>query len=124
MASSNKVSSNDLEAKAEWVGVLLQLWDVIGKTPDKKQLTVYINELGIIPIDILKQVISNLLSTRIYHTIPTIGEVWTETRTWFSRYYGILWGDKSISISDIYRLKKYCRDWKPDESEDDHAEVE
>jgi len=106
MASSNNV---DREAKAEWVGVLLQLWDVIGKTPNERQLMVYVNELGVIPTKILKQVISNLLSIRIYHTIPTIGEVWTELRRWYSIETGYLMGNDPISVSDIRRLKDYCR---------------
>ena len=121
MANSNNV---DREAKAEWVGVLLQLWDVIGKTPNERQLMVYVNELGVIPTEILKQVISNLLSIRIYHTIPTIGEIWTELRKWYSFETGYLMGNDPITVNDIHKLKGYCRSWSPSESVDEEPEID
>jgi len=92
---------------------IAQFWEAIGKPVDSKQLAVYARQLGDIPLEILEQVVSNLLSTRIYHTIPTIGEVWTELRRWFCSEIGYLMGDKPISVPDIKTLKRHCRSWQP-----------
>jgi len=67
-------------AKADWVGVLLQLWDAIGKTADKKQLAVYVKQLGDIPLGILERVVQSVLADHTYHTVPTIGEIWAIVR--------------------------------------------
>lgn len=67
-------------AKADWVGVLLQLWDAIGKTADKKQLAVYVTQLGDIPLGILERVVQSVLADHTYHTVPTIGEIWAIVR--------------------------------------------
>jgi hypothetical protein len=64
------------DARAEWIGVLLQLWDAIGKTADKKQLAVYVKQLGDIPLGILERVVQSVLTDHTYHTVPTIGEIW------------------------------------------------
>jgi len=63
-------------ARAEWIGVLLQLWDAIGKTADKKQLAVYVTQLGDIPLGVLEKVVQSVLADHTYHTVPTIGEIW------------------------------------------------
>jgi len=67
-------------ARAEWIGVLLQLWDAIGKTADKKQLAVYVTQLGDIPLGILERVVQSVLADHTYHTVPTIGEIWAIVR--------------------------------------------
>jgi hypothetical protein len=67
-------------ARAEWIGVLLQLWDAIGKTADKKQLAVYVTQLGDIPLGILEKVVQSVLADHTYHTVPTIGEIWAIVR--------------------------------------------
>ena len=68
------------EGRAEWIGVLLQLWDAIGKTADKKQLAVYVKQLGDIPLGILERVVQSVLADHTYHTVPTIGEIWAIVR--------------------------------------------
>lgn len=67
-------------ARAEWIGVLLQLWDAIGKTADKKQLAVYVTQLGDIPLGVLERVVSDILADHTFHTVPTIGELWAIIR--------------------------------------------
>ena len=98
---------------ANKLACIAQFWEAIGKPVDSKQLVVYARQLGDIPLEILEQVVSNLLSTRIYHTIPTIGEVWTELRRWYSIETGYLMGSDPISVNEIHKLKGYCRSWSP-----------
>ena len=108
---------------ANKLACIAQFWEAIGKPVDSKQLVVYARQLGDIPLEILEQVVSNLLSTRIYHTIPTIGEVWTELRRWFCSEFGYLMGDKPISVHDIETLKRYCRSWQPPVRADQEIEA-
>ena len=75
---ASKVTHEEAVAyiQSEWIRTLTQLWDAIGKVADKKQLAVYIKELGCIPLGVLEQVVSRLLADHTYHTVPTIGEIW------------------------------------------------
>jgi hypothetical protein len=67
-------------AMAEWVGILSQLWEAIGKPVDGKQLAVYTRQLGDIPLGILERVVSDILADHTFHTVPTIGELWAIIR--------------------------------------------
>jgi hypothetical protein len=68
------------QARAEWVGVLTQLWDAIGKPIDKKRLDVYIKQLANVPMGILEAVVNKMIREHTWATIPTIGEIWHEIR--------------------------------------------
>lgn len=63
-------------AKAEWVGVLLQLWEAYGKQPDPKQLQVYIKQLGDVPMAILEDAVALLLKEHKFNSVPTLAEIW------------------------------------------------
>lgn len=75
------------EAVAEWTGVLTQLYDAIGKPVDKKQLAVFIKQLGRVPLGLLEQAIGNLLQEHTYHTVPTLGEIWGAIKEIEYRWY-------------------------------------
>lgn len=74
----NVKSDKEIYAMAlnDWVACLSQLWDAVGKTADKKQLAVYVKQLGDIPLGILERVVQSVLTDHTYHTVPTIGEIW------------------------------------------------
>jgi len=101
--------------KAEWTGVLLQLWDAIGKTVEKKQLAVYVKELDEIPMGVLEQVVSRLLAQHTYHTVPTIGDIWNET--W------LVMGHSFRDKLNIDHLKWQLDNWSPTQRVDKYAEA-
>ena len=61
--------------KAEWMAVLLQLWEAYGKVPDRKQFKVYVTQLGHLSIGQLEAGIAHLLTHHKYNSVPTIAEV-------------------------------------------------
>jgi hypothetical protein len=61
--------------KAEWMAVLLQLWEAYGKVPDRKQFKVYVTQLGHLSIGQLESGIAHLLTHHKYNSVPTIAEV-------------------------------------------------
>lgn len=63
------------ELRADWTGVLLQLWEAFGKVPDRKQLKVYAAQLGHLPLGLLEAGISHLLAEHRFNSVPTIAEV-------------------------------------------------
>lgn len=111
------------QGKAEWTAILLQLWDAIGKTAEKKQLAVYVNELGEIPYGVLKQVVSRLLAKHTYHTVPTIGDIWWETGEviGYGAFLDHMHTTKKLDMEGLrYRLANWC----PTPRVDKYAEVE
>lgn len=64
------------EARKEWTGVLLQLWEAYNKTPDSRQLRVYIRQLSDVPLPVLEDTIETLLKEHKFNSVPTLGEVW------------------------------------------------
>jgi hypothetical protein len=84
------------EALNEWTGVLVQLWDAIGKPVDRKQLQVYAKQLNDVPLGLLEQALKALMRRHTYNTVPTIGEIWQEVKKlegdWYvneSNYWGV-----------------------------------
>jgi hypothetical protein len=75
------------EAVAEWTGVLTQLYDAIGKPVDKKQLAVFIKQLGRVPLGLLEQAISEILQNHSYNNVPTLGEIWKAIKDISYRWY-------------------------------------
>lgn len=71
-------------AKEEWIGVLKQLWEAVGKPINKEQLKVYAKHLADIPLGVLEEIIQELLRNHQYSNVPTIGEIWQTIR----RKYG------------------------------------
>ena len=64
------------QAYREWVDVLCQLWEAIGKPVNDKQLAVYVKQLGGVPMAILEDVVSALLREHTWNNVPTLGEIW------------------------------------------------
>ena len=67
-------------AKAEWTGVLLQLWEAYGKQPDPKQLKVYVKQLGSVPMQTLEETVAILLREHKFNSVPTLAEIWAVIR--------------------------------------------
>jgi len=63
-------------ATAEWTAQLTQLWEAVGKPVDRKQLAVYVKQLGRVPLGLLEQAISEILQNHSYNSVPTLGEIW------------------------------------------------
>jgi hypothetical protein len=63
-------------AKAEWMSILLQLWEAYGKQPDPKQLKVYVKQLGDLPMQTLEKTVAVLLREHKFNSVPTIAEIW------------------------------------------------
>jgi hypothetical protein len=94
---------------------LTRLWDAIGKVADKKQLAVYIKELGCIPLGVLEQVVSRILAKHTFHTVPTIGDIWQET--W------LVMGNTEKNSLEMDHLKWQLANWNPTPRVDKYAEV-
>ena len=60
----------------DWVNVLTQLWSAIGKPINDKQLRVYAEQLGDVPLEVLEKVITAVLKQHKYNTVPTLAEIW------------------------------------------------
>ncbi len=69
------------EARKEWTAVLLQLWEAYNKTPDPKQLKVYIKQLSDVPLAVLEDTVATLLREHKFNSVPTLGEVWEVINT-------------------------------------------
>lgn len=74
-------------ALAEWTGQLTQLWEAVGKPVDRKQLAVYVKQLGRVPLGLLEQAISEILQNHTYNTVPTLGEIWRSIKDVSYRFY-------------------------------------
>ena len=119
---ASKVTHEEAVAyiQAEWIRVLTQLWDAIGKVADKKQLAVYIKELGCIPLGVLEQVVSRSLAKHTYHTVPTVGDIWAETWHFMGN------GDPSSEYFHgvkMEHLKWQLEDWSPAPRVDKYADI-
>jgi hypothetical protein len=102
-------------AKAEWVGILTQLWTAIGQPIDKARLDVYIKQLSMMPMAILETVINKLMERHDYHTVPTIGEIWR--MTW------LIMGNSAKEDTDMDHLKWQLANWAPAPRVDKYAEI-
>lgn len=85
MAKSEFWTDKQIEqaARAEWSGVLSQLWEAIGKPVNPSQLKVYVKQLGDLPLGALEIVVTELLRDHKYANVPTIGEIWQMIRKTF-----------------------------------------
>lgn len=119
---ASKVTHEEAVAyiQAEWIRVLTQLWDAIGKVADKKQLAVYIKELGSIPLGVLEQVVSRSLAKHTYHTVPTVGDIWAETWVFFGGYSPNSQYFKGVNMD---YLKWQLENWSPAPRVDKYANI-
>lgn len=78
LASQKPKSDADVRKMAyrEWVDVLCQIWEAIGKPVNDKQLAVYVKQLGDVPMAILEDVVATLLREHTWNNVPTLGEIW------------------------------------------------
>ena len=65
----------------EWNGVLMSLWDAIGKEVDFRRLALYARQLGMVPLGLLEQAVSLAIRDNgSYATVPTVGAIWQALR--------------------------------------------
>lgn len=64
-----------LEARMEWLKILSRLWAALGREPDARQIAVYEQALGFLPVGLLEETINELLLRHRYNNIPTIAEI-------------------------------------------------
>lgn len=64
----------------DWVGIISQLWDAIGKPIDEKRLNVYCKQLSDVPLGLLEAGINYAIRNNTYQTVPPIGQVWAGIR--------------------------------------------
>lgn len=68
------------ESMYEWVGIISQLWDAIGKPVDEKRLDLYCKQLRDVPIGLLEIGVNYAIKNNTYTTVPTIGMIWEGIR--------------------------------------------
>ena len=68
-------------ADSEWLGLLREMWEAIGKPVDEKRLLVYARQLGIVPFGLLEKSVARAIRTNgQYQTVPTVGAIWDAVR--------------------------------------------
>lgn len=67
-------------AMTEWVEIIAQLWDAIGKPVDEKRLDVYCKQMRDVPIGLLEIGVNYAIKNNTYNTIPAIGLIWEGIR--------------------------------------------
>jgi len=99
-------------ATAEWTAQLTQLWEAVGKPVDRKQLAVYVKQLGRVPLGLLEQAISEILQNHSYNTVPTLGEIWKAIKDISYRWYqaeSAYWGtEMHLDIVDHAATVQIC----------------
>ena len=99
-------------ATAEWTAQLTQLWEAVGKPIDRKQLAVYVKQLGRVPLGLLEQAISEILQNHTYNTVPTLGEIWRVIKDISYRWYtaeSAYWGTElHLDIVDHAATVQIC----------------
>ena len=99
-------------ALADWTGTITQLWEAVGKPVDRKQLAVYVKQLGRVPLGLLEQAISELLQHHTYNTVPTLGEIWRSIKDISYRWYtaeSAYWGTElHLDIVDHAEPVQIC----------------
>ena len=75
--------------KAEWVDILKRMWTVLNKPPDLKQLEIYTDELGEIPLGLLEQAVGRCIRENQYNNVPSGGAVWQALRRELGNPYDI-----------------------------------
>jgi hypothetical protein len=65
------------EAYAEWMGVLVKMWDAVDKDVDEKRLAVYAEEFQSIPLGLLEKAVSRAIRNNgVYLSVPSVGALW------------------------------------------------
>lgn len=67
--------------RAEWLGILAQLWESVGKEIEPRRFGIYVEQLGDIPMGLLKRAVKRAIRDNgAYQTVPTISAVWAALR--------------------------------------------
>lgn len=77
VVKSEPMSDDEIHqaAMSEWLETLSGLWAAYGKTPDAKQLAIYAQVLGDIPLGLLEEAIRRVIGRHEYANVPTAAEV-------------------------------------------------
>jgi hypothetical protein len=67
-------------AMEDWVVIIAQLWDAIGKPVDEKRLNMYCKQLQIVPLGLLDKGVSYAIRNNTFSNIPPIGTIWEGVR--------------------------------------------
>ena len=99
--------------KAEWVQVLVQLWDAYGKPVNPKQLKTYIQQFGDVPLGVLEHVVEETLRKHQFNSVPTIGEVKAVLHDTHPYYQESDYVHKPMKCQSIpvYTLDEYRQSW-------------
>jgi hypothetical protein len=77
-ASDDEVNA---AARAEWLMVLVEMWDAIGKDATPERLGLYERQLANIPLGLLLPAVSRAIRENgSYQTVPTVGAIWTAVK--------------------------------------------
>ena len=64
-------------ARAEWLGVLSQMWDAVGKPTDTARLIIYERQLRDVPLGLLEKAVArSIRNNGNYQNVPTISAIW------------------------------------------------
>lgn len=63
-------------AMEEWLGVLVRLWQAVGKNVDAERLQIYQRELGDVPLGLLEKAVKRLIREWHYANVPNVNEIW------------------------------------------------
>ncbi len=80
---SGEESDEEIDGKAyvDYLGVLADMWDAVGKPLDERRLNKYMAELRDIPLGLLQKAVSRALrNAGDYHVVPTIGAIYAAVR--------------------------------------------
>lgn len=67
-------------AMEEWLGVLVRLWQAVGKPVDAERLQIYQRELGDVPLGLLEKAVTRLIREWSYANVPNVSEIWKAVR--------------------------------------------
>ena len=71
-----KAEDIEQEAMEEWLGVLVRLWQAVGKNVDAERLQIYQRELGDVPLGLLEKAVKRLIREWQYANVPNVNEIW------------------------------------------------
>ena len=106
------------ELKAEWMGILTQLWDAFGKPVNVKQLQTYAKILGDVPLGVLEHTISEVIKRHEYNSVPTIGEIQKVLLDLHPYYQDAIvvvshpFRDKQSRTKRDHTIQEYQRAWR------------
>jgi hypothetical protein len=95
---------DNTEVFNEWFEVLASMWDAIGKPLDSKRIKIYVHELDIVPLGLLKPAVSwAIRNNGNYQTVPTISAVWSGVREAVKK--------SGVNISDGETVESAIEKW-------------